>query len=145
MSAGPREIWSIGVYQGEGPLGLAPIGPSCNPVLSAGDVEDYPADFVADPFMVREDGRWLMFFEVWSDVVARGVIGLATSDDGVDWRYGGVVLEEKFHLSYPHVFKLGSDYFMVPETLELQAVRLYRARSFPRGWTFERTLLERPG
>ncbi|HET9363828.1 MAG TPA: hypothetical protein VFP71_02460, partial [Candidatus Angelobacter sp.] len=54
-------VWSIGIYAGKSPLQLSPA--ARNPVISAGDVSDVSARFVADPFMLRVDGLWHMFFE----------------------------------------------------------------------------------
>ncbi|HEY0729749.1 MAG TPA: hypothetical protein VGD38_16825, partial [Pyrinomonadaceae bacterium] len=85
------------------------------PTLSKQNVTDVPTTFVADPFMIH-DGSWHMFFEVLltSD---KGEIGLATSDNGLDWTYQQIVLREEFHLSYPYVFKWQDTYYMIPETL----------------------------
>ena len=57
-----------------------------NPVLTASDVTDKTASFVADPFMFYEDGNWFMFFEVEDYVSAD--IGLAKSNDGLIIRKG---------------------------------------------------------
>ena len=57
----PRE-WSIGLYRGTSPLDLVPAGP--NPVLTAADL-GIDATFVADPFLLRRDGRLFLFFEAW--------------------------------------------------------------------------------
>jgi hypothetical protein len=97
-------------------------------------VTDIPADFVADPFLVRDGGRWHLFFEVMPRDHGVGVIGLAESDDGLRWAYRRVVLSEPFHLSYPHVFAWEGAYYMTPETLAPDCVRLYRARRFPEHW-----------
>jgi hypothetical protein len=134
--------WSIGIYSGASPFDWsAPKGIS-NPVLQAKDVTDVPAEFVADPFMVYEGDRWYMFFEVFNACDRQGEIGLATSTNGLDWRYQQIVLSEPFHLSYPYVFKWNESYYMIPESCEQQAVRLYRAVHFPTQWTFVQNLLQ---
>jgi hypothetical protein len=55
-------VWSIGIYRGPSPLELAPPAGVRNPVLTADDVDDVPAAFLADPFLVRAHGGWNMFF-----------------------------------------------------------------------------------
>ena len=127
-------IWSIGIYTGGSPLRLAPAPSATNPVLSARDVADVPARFVADPFMLRVDGLWHLFFEVMNSANDLGEIGLAVSRDALIWQYRHIVLREPFHLSYPYVFRWSSDIYMVAETLGANAVRLYRADSFPDKW-----------
>jgi hypothetical protein len=128
-------MWSIGIYTGASPLELRPAVVVVNPILTREDVHDVPARFVADPFMVRRDGVWYMFFEVLNQTTDRGEIGLATGSDGFSWTYQQIVIAEPFHLSYPYVFEWRGEYYMVPETLGAQAVRLYRAETFPTRWS----------
>jgi hypothetical protein len=137
-----RREWSIGIYVGKSPLDLTSSKNINNPVLTAKDVTDVPAEFVADPFMVHEDGTWYMFFEVLNSLDNLGDIALATSPDGFSWTYQKVVLDEPFHLSYPYVFKWNHEYYMVPETFQAQSVRLYKAVAFPERWQLVGTLLE---
>jgi len=44
-------------------LGVPP-GQEDRPVLTAADIPDVSADFVADPFLLQRDGRWFLFFEI---------------------------------------------------------------------------------
>lgn len=143
--SGPAEgIWSIGIYdlQDDG-RSLYLHGREGNPVLTAADVKDRAARFVADPFLIQEKDLFYLFFEVLG--VDRGVIGLATSADGRRWRYERIVLDEPFHLSYPNVFKWKEDYYLVPESIAVNSVRLYKAKYFPYEWQFVKTLItDRP-
>jgi hypothetical protein len=136
-----EDRWSIGIYEGDSPFHLTPHRLASNPVLSAKDVNDVKADFVADPFLVREGPAWYMFFEVMDANSYNGKIALATSDDGLQWTYKHIVLEEPWHLSYPYVFKWGKCFYMVPESASANAVHLYRAANFPGEWKLERVLL----
>ena len=131
-----RIQWSIGIYSGESPFNLVPAANVKNPVLRPRDVTDIPADDVADPFMIRRDSAWFMFFEVLHSKTKRGEIGLATSFDGIKWEYKQIVLKELFHLSYPHVFEWQNEYYMIPESFQAESVRLYKADKFPTDWTF---------
>jgi hypothetical protein len=135
-------MWSIGIYTGASPLLLTPAAGVANPVLTREQVHDVPAGFVADPFMLARDGAWYMFFEVLNRETERGEIGLAISGDGLDWTYQQIVLAEPFHLSYPYVFEWQGKYHMIPETLAAQSVRLYRAETFPAGWSCVGSLIE---
>lgn len=137
-----KHIWSIGVYTGNTPLDLTPADKVLNPVLTAQDVTDVKAEFVADPFMLKENNTWHMFFEVLDKADDLGKIGLATSPNGYDWTYDKLVLEEPFHLSYPYVFKWENEYYMIPETYQSNSVRLYKATNFPYEWTFVKPLIE---
>jgi hypothetical protein len=141
-SATQSGLWSIGIYTGDSPLHLAPAPNIVNPVLSARDVTDIPAEFVADPFMVELDNSWYMFFEVMNASTGKGEIGLATSRDGLSWQYQQIVLQVPFHLSFPCVFRWNDDFYMVPETLQPGSIQLYRALSFPTRWEFVKNLVE---
>ncbi len=123
-----QRVWSIGIYAGPSPFRLVPI--ASNPVLSAADVSDADAYYVADPFMLQDEAGWHMYFEVLLRASRRGVIGVASSRDARTWVYRGLVLDEPFHLSYPQVFAHDGAIYMLPETIGAEAVRLYRATGF---------------
>jgi len=136
-----------------------------NPVLTAGDVDDVShVSFVADPFVVRagsdesddtrDDGPYHCFFEVkrrdrhpllgLRDTGARFDIGHATSPDGRDWSYEGVVLRaEQAEHTYPHVFHHDEDWWMVPSPAGStpDELRVYRATDFPTDWELVDTAL----
>lgn len=133
--------WSIGIYVGHSPYSLASPGGIRNPVLTAKDVTDIFAEFVADPFMIKENKTFYMFFEVMNAYSNQGDIGLATSNDGLHWVYKQIVLDEPFHLSYPCVFKWNGEYFMIPESHQAYSIRLYKSIMFPTRWVLVRTLL----
>jgi len=132
-------MWSIGIYTGPSPYDLS--AQISNPVLTHVDVTDVPAKFVADPFMIPVN-PWFMFFEVMRGDSPIGEIGLASSEDGIEWKYEQIVLREDFHLSYPYVFEWQNSYYMIPETLGANAVCLYEAEEFPRRWSRKARLIE---
>jgi hypothetical protein len=111
-----------------------------NPVLTADDVTDRVAEYVADPFLFRENDIWYMFLEV-QEINGHGDIGLATSSDGLNWNYDRIVLDESFHVSYPFVFKSGKAYYMTLETYITNEVRLYKSSDFPYDWSYHATLI----
>ena len=133
--------FAIAIHHGDQPWTVQPAHDGQAPVLTRDHVRDVPAAFVADPFMIRHDDGWFMFFEVMRADTRRGEIAVATSCDGITWTYRHVVLAEDFHLSYPYVFEWDGDIYMIPETFQARAVRLYRATSFPSTWVLEHELL----
>lgn len=143
-TGGPNfhSVFSIGIYTGKNPFDLKPAKGVTNPVLTASDVSDVTADFVADPFILRDGDQWHMFFEVMNRETQRGQISCATSTNGYQWQYQRIVLDEPFHLSYPYVFFWEGDYYMIPETYQARAIRLYKAVRFPFEWTFVKILVE---
>jgi hypothetical protein len=136
-----RYDWSIGIYTGDSPFNLDSPVNITNPVLTSQNVTDVPAQFVADPFMVYENGIWYMFFEVFNGQTNKGEIGLATSINGYKWNYEKIVLSELFHLSYPYVFQFKNDYYLIPESSINKSIRLYKAIEFPYKWSLVKELL----
>ena len=126
-------MWSISIYAGNSPFTIEPL--QSGTVLTKDSVTDVPAAFVADPFMLRHDRVWHMFFEVMNAERRCGEIGLATSNDALSWTYQQIVISEPFHLSYPHVFEWQSEYYMVPETIYAGTISVYKADEFPTRWS----------
>ena len=137
----PEPVWSIGIVTGTAPWSLGER-PVANPVLTAAHATDASATSVADPFLFRADDRWHLFFEVDNWRTWKGEIGRASSTDGLAWHYEGIVLAEPFHLSYPQVFAADGGIYMIPESSQAEAVRLYRARRFPSEWEHVADLLD---
>ena len=140
-------VFSIGLYGGPSPIDLSPLPGLKQPVFQAKAIGDKSIYQAADPFLFRRDSTWYLFFEaIRGDKVHwrqdHGVVGVATSRDARQWTWGGVVLEEPFHMSYPQVFEWEGQVYMLPETGSAGAVRLYRAEHFPRDWRHVATLLE---
>jgi hypothetical protein len=140
----PKERWSIGIYTGKSPIHLNPSQNIKNPVLRRADITDIHAGFVADPFMVWVKSSWYLFFEILNQKNCWGEIGLATSQDAIHWTYQEIVLAEPFHLSYPYVFEWMNEYYMIPESYQSGAIRLYKASMFPSQWSFVGNLLSGP-
>lgn len=135
------QVWSVGLYVGSSPTRLYCCPKLENGILHAEDVTDVKAVFIADPFMTQQDGCWHVFFEVFDSVRRLGAIGLAKSWDLREWCYEKIVLEEPFHLSYPHVFEANGEHYMTVETLGRGCVSLYRATPFPDTWSFAGPLI----
>lgn len=134
--------WSIGIISGAHPLALEQDAKHPNPRFTADNIPNEEISFVADPFLLEENGKWFLFFEMFDRETRLGEIGAATSDDALNWKFVGTVLEEPFHLSYPFVFKEGDNYYMIPESRAARSVRLYRAVDFPVKWELDRVLFQ---
>ncbi|PUZ37569.1 hypothetical protein GQ55_9G130100 [Panicum hallii var. hallii] len=151
--------WSAGVFLGDSPFSLKPIEhwgissgggaawPVANPVLTCADVAGagFPSSFVANPFLFIQGDAIYMFFETKDPVTSQGDIAAAISKDaGATWQQLGVVLDEKWHLSYPYVFSYENKTYMMPESSKKGNLRLYYAVDFPLKWKSEKVLMERP-
>jgi len=79
-----------------------------------------------------------MFYETLSTLSWNGDIGWAFSRDGINWRHGGIAVDEPFHLSFPTVFTWAGAYYMMPETHGNNTIALYKAVTFPHTWALHR-------
>jgi hypothetical protein len=100
--------------------------------------------FWADPFCVHDAraDRYYIFFEDYRYGMRRGRIScIEMSTDG-QASESFDVLERPYHLSYPFVFQWDGAYYMIPDSSSNSTVDLYRADSFPTGWTLDTVLFE---
>jgi hypothetical protein len=96
----------------------------------------------ADPFVFEEGGETYLFFERYDERTNRASIAYAQLDVTRNTVGSAMpALTCEYHVSYPFVFRHGSDVFMIPESLEHETVDLYRAVDFPSQWVFEGRLL----
>ena len=126
-----KKNYALGIFTGTSPINLSPPDNIKNPVLTAADVTDAPAVFLADPFLMKKGHIWYMFFEVFNKKSRKGEIAVAQSNDGFMWQYDQIILSEPYHLSYPYVFEWQNEYYMIPESVDADAIRLYKADNFP--------------
>ncbi len=97
----------------------------------------------ADPFVFEHEGKYWAFFEDYSYREMRA--GLACALISAQGELGPPISclhNPSFHYSYPHVFRAGSDIFMIPESYESNSVDLYRCTQFPNQWVHEKLLLK---
>ncbi|WP_054028525.1 family 43 glycosylhydrolase [Bacillus sp. FJAT-28004] len=135
-------LWSIRVFSHNTFIHEVPNDSIfIKPTLQASDITDVIAELVADPFLFIEGSDYYLFFEIYNKVTEKGEIGLATSGDGENWSYQKIILTEKFHLSYPQVFKFQNEFYMIPESIGANKVLLYKAKNFPYQWEIAQELL----
>ena len=98
--------------------------------------------FWADPFQVKANGRYYIFFEDYVNSVGRAHISVVEVDRNGIVSGPTEVLKLDCHMSYPFLFEWQGDHYMIPETGERNVVELYRASSFPFKWEPVKVLLE---
>ena len=92
----------------------------------------------ADPFLFVEKDQLYIFYERKTDF-SKGSIYVQRYD-GQNWFDFGCVIHEKFHLSYPQIFRYKNKIYMIPETEEDGKLWLYESSNFPNNW-FQRKIL----
>lgn len=87
----------------------------------------------ADPFLVEAEGKTWLFAELYDRLRLKGVLGCCQlTDQGAGkWK---IILDEPFHLSYPHVFWHQNNWYLIPEACTTGKLLLYKAKEFPWVW-----------
>lgn len=100
-----------------------------------------PVVIAADPFLYSRDNCLYLFYEEQINFTGKGLIKMCYSKDLISWSKPTIVLEEPFHLSYPYVFNVEGDVYMMPETGNSNTIRLYRPSENFTTWEYHNTLL----
>ncbi len=95
---------------------------------------------LADPFLIDFEGKTFIFAEKLSHPECRGEIVMFELEADVLPKLETVISEE-FHLSYPFVFEHDKRIYCLPETSEINEIRLYVSDDFPKQWRFQETLI----
>lgn len=95
-----------------------------------------PDRYWADPFPVFADGRHFIVMEEHLYDSPAAYISVIEFDENGAPGAPRPVLKRDYHLSYPFVFRWAGEWYMVPETLNRNAIELFRATRFPDEWTF---------
>lgn len=102
-----------------------------------------PSDrFYADPHVFFLDDTYYIFIEEFLFEKKKGHISLIEMQQSGKYSDPVKVLEEPFHLSYPHVFEHKGTLFMIPETQKADSINLYECTNFPTEWVHRKILID---
>lgn len=91
--------------------------------------------YAADPFLVEESGVTYIFAELFDHYKGKAGLGYIVLSENCsrksNWK---MVIEEPYHLSYPHVLKIQGNYFICPESSCTGEVYFYKCIHFPDKW-----------
>jgi hypothetical protein len=122
-----RRTWMLMVRRADALLELdAPVIGEITSVCS-------PLGFWADPCVVEDAGRQLVFVEEWNPHNRKGEIACLELE-GASVRRLGLALDEPGHLSFPQPFQWQGDWYLTVESSAARRVSLYRALAFPLQW-----------
>jgi hypothetical protein len=136
--------WNIAVLRTKDLFHLP--DPHLLPTFHWRNIRDCRSKGVEDPFWVEYQKKLYLFFgiECRDRDRERQVIGVAEYRDGLI-QYRKIVLREEYTLSYPFGFSWEGEYYLLPESPEIDGVYLYRATQFPDKWEKVGRLLEGKG
>jgi hypothetical protein len=97
--------------------------------------------FWADPHVMLKESNYYVFIEEYIYRAKKGRISVLEIDRKGNYKQPIPVLEKDYHLSFPFVFDLMGQYFMIPESCEHRTIDLYKCTSFPNRWQHKMTLM----
>jgi len=125
------DLWRIGIVR----AGIAEIAAAG---LMDRDIQWLPEEpsfrFLADPFGLWREDRLFLFAEAYDYRTRHGVIDRLTLDADLQLLDRTTVLREPWHLSYPYVFQVEGETWMLPEAHRSGSLTLYRAVDFLDRW-----------
>ena len=148
LSARDALRWRQRLWQGEAPWFVAVrregalLDPAAPVVGEVAALVAPEGRYWADPCLVSDGGRQLLFVEEFAMEAGMGVIACLelTGEDRA--RRLGIALAETCHLSYPQVFAAEGAWYMTVESGARRRASLYRASAFPLRWERVADLLE---
>lgn len=96
--------------------------------------------FLADPFVIRENGADYCFVEDFDCRRSRASISAYRLTESGAERLGEAI-SEPFHMSFPYLFRFGGKLYMCPETCQQREIRLYECVGFPLQWRLAKVLM----
>jgi hypothetical protein len=139
-----RPLWTIGLYQIPHETDIFEIGLR-EPFAFIGErgirLSRRYRSTVADPFLFPHDNDVFLFYEVQTDFGVGEIHASRITDERIVEPHGRV-LKERFHLSYPQVFRHDDQVWMMPETASDGRQWLYRCTKLPGRWKRERILID---
>lgn len=95
----------------------------------------------ADPFLFEKDGTTYLFFEAFDLVERKGKEGYSILREDGTWSPLKIIINEKYHLSFPNIFEYDGKIYIMPEMSEDYSLKLYEAVSFPNEWKITQEVL----
>lgn len=95
--------------------------------------------WAADPFCISFKNENYLFYELFDKYRHKGLIAFSKIEND-EITKPKIILDEKYHLSFPNIFKLNDVFYMIPETSGSQSIKLFKATRFPDKWIEVKTI-----
>ena len=90
-------------------------------------------EYWADPFFIQKKKKKFLFFENFEIVKSKGKISCGEIVNGEITNIKDA-LNTNYHLSYPSIFKIKNNFFMIPESSKKKHVEIWISKKFPYNW-----------
>lgn len=98
--------------------------------------------FWADPFVIKKEEKWYVFFEEYLNSNKRGHLSVITIDKQ-NISEPIKILERDYHLSFPSIFEFEEELYLIHGTNHnlKSYVELFKCENFPLEWVHHSTLI----
>jgi hypothetical protein len=90
--------------------------------------------YYADPFVIFVNSEYFIFCEFYDYELKKGRIDVFKLDSQETAIHLGTCIDEKFHLSFPFIFQVENELFIVPESKSQNEIILYKCTKWPLRW-----------
>lgn len=90
--------------------------------------------WLADPFIFEKDDIVYIFYEAFDLIERKGKIAYSIMKNNGSFTEPTIILNEKYHLSFPYIFEYKNDIYIMPESSSDYRVKLFKATLFPNQW-----------
>ncbi|MFD0988661.1 hypothetical protein ACFQ1R_01010 [Mariniflexile jejuense] len=98
--------------------------------------------FWADPFIINDpNGNTVIYFEELKKD-GLGKISCIVLNENLEITQKEDILNTTYHLSFPNVFSVDKQYYMIPESSQNNTLQLYKCTKFPFQWEFQHHVME---
>ena len=103
-----------------------------------------PSSYItwADPFFIEKENKIYLFFEEKIKDTNGHISIMILDKDGNIIDEPKIILKQDHHLSFPNVFEINDEFYMLPESIESNSLNLYKSIKFPYKWRMQRQLLK---
>jgi hypothetical protein len=109
---------------------------SCNEII----FPKKSGNFLADPFIWRENSETFVFCEEFSKELNRGVISCFKKVDGFFEKFG-TAIDMGIHTSFPFLFTYQGVTYMTLESATTNGIKVFKSIDFPLQWKLHSTTL----
>jgi hypothetical protein len=100
--------------------------------------------YQADPFAIEKDGMIYLFYEEYSRIKNYGYICCAVLNHNLEIIEKQLVIDDGSHKSFPYLFTIDDNLYMMPESVASNSLDIYRCVKFPFQWEIDCTILNSP-
>jgi hypothetical protein len=97
----------------------------------------------ADPFLVEQNNKLFVFVEEVDTNNDKGFISVLELDMELTiQKHHSAIIKKPYHLSYPCVFTIDKNMYMIPESFEAKKIQLFECVEFPHVWKHKLDLMD---